>query len=302
MMLKKAICFVISTVLLSCSAKNESAKSRSDEGHVSNMTADSLNYKPFTIERSEIHPITSSVNDKTYHLDIKLPRSYHSAEENFPIVVLTDSDYSFPLVSSISRRIELEEFILVGISYSHGDDAAVSRTRDYTPTNSPNEPRGHSEESRLASGGADNYITFIQNDVIPYLQKKFRVDMDRRIFVGQSFGGLLASYMAVTRPDVFDYYLIGSPSLWYDEGCIYRFEEEYFTNRGDSLTTNLFFAIGEKETKSNMVTEMYDFVKKLESRNYKGLSMEAITLHEEDHLTVFPNFVTKGLIWALGKN
>ena len=87
------------------------------------------------------------------------------------------------------------------------------RTRDYTPSYSPNEPNGHSSESRKVSGHAKEYTAFLADQVIPLLQKHYRIDAGNKIFVGHSFGGLLGSYILVNRPEVFDHYIIGSPSF-----------------------------------------------------------------------------------------
>ncbi|WP_368668156.1 hypothetical protein [Aquimarina sp. RZ0] len=62
-------------------------------------------------------------------------------------------------------------------------------------------------------------MAFIKNDVFDFLKKTYKVDMIKKVFADHSFGGLLASYMLVTTSDLFDYYLAGSPSLWYDTIC-----------------------------------------------------------------------------------
>ena len=234
---------------------------------------------------------------------VKLPKSYSKTDKKFPVLILTDSDYSFPLVTSINRRLNVEEFILIGISHSKGEKNTISRTRDYTPTYSPNEPRGHSKEARLASGKADNFVTFIKNDVFQFLENNYKVDMTKKVFAGHSFGGLLASYMLVTTPDLFEYYLSGSPSLWYDNHCINKFEDEYSKMKAN-LKANIFMCIGaEEETKtgSKMVTEMLDFKERLLSRNYKDLNITSVIIPNENHQTVYPSFITKGIIWAFGK-
>ncbi|MEW7280418.1 alpha/beta hydrolase-fold protein [Aquimarina sp. 2201CG1-2-11] len=303
---KLLLIFLILFVTKSC--KDEKLKSKSLNKVSSNKNSEQSDnliteIKEYTLKGTEVHQITSTINQKIYDLYVKLPKSYSKTDKKFPILMLTDSDYSFPLVASINRRLNVEEFILIGISYSKGEKNTTSRTRDYTPTYSPNEPRGHSKEARLASGKADNFVAFIKNDVFKFLKKTYKVDMTKKVFAGHSFGGLLASYMLVTTPDLFDYYLAGSPSLWYDNYSINKFENEYFKTKSN-LKANVFMCIGADEeikTGSKMVSEMLDFKKRLLSRNYKDLNITSLIIPDEGHMTVYPSFITKGIIWAFEK-
>lgn len=295
----------IVTITISCGDKNRKNKTPDNPDSVEevNLTNEvTVNLKSFEIKGTEVHSLVSTINKKTYELYVQLPKSYSNSKKQYPVLILTDADYSFPLVASITRRINTEEFITVGISYSKEDTPEVSRTRDYTPTNSPNEPRGHSKESRLASGKADDFIAFIKNDVFPFLEKTYMVNMSKKVFAGHSFSGLLAGYILVTSPDLFEYYLAGSPSLWYDNYCINKFEEVY-SKAHTSMKANVFLCVGGKEdkNKSDMVAEMLDFEQRLLSGNYTGLKIKSIIIPDEDHLTVYPSFITKGILYAFGK-
>jgi predicted alpha/beta superfamily hydrolase len=221
--------------------------------------------------------------------------------------VLTDAGYAFPLVSSIYKRLywanKIEEFIIVGISYSKGEHFGISRTRDYTPTYSPNEPNYYSKEARLVSGQADNFINFMNQELFSFLQGNYRIDMNKKVFAGHSFGGLLANYIVVSKPEVFDFYLSGSPSLWYHNKSILKKEKEYSKTHTD-LKTNLFMCIGANEEikgKFPMVSDMFEFHNDLLSRNYKNLNIKSVSIPDEDHETVYPIFITKGILWVFGK-
>lgn len=295
---------LIAIIAISCNDRSRKNKSI-DSSHNPQETITNkeiVEPKSFEIKGTEVHSLKSTVNQKSYELYIKLPKSYSNSNKPYPILILTDSDYAFPLVTSITRRLNVEEFITVGISYSKEDKPTVSRTRDYTPTYSPNEPRGHSKEARLASGKADNFISFIKNDIFPFLEENYRIDNSKKVFAGHSFGGLLASYILVTTPNLFEYYLAGSPSLWYDNHCLNGFEDVYYKSH-KSMKANVFLCIGKEEEKlkPNMVAEMLAFEKRLLSRNYLGLNIQSTVISDEDHQTVYPSFITKGIIYAFGK-
>lgn len=50
----------------------------------------------------------------------------------------------------------------------------------------------------------------------------------------------------------------------------------------------------------DMVQDMRRFERLLKSRKYPGLRIESRVIADEDHLTVAPAIITRGLLWALG--
>jgi uncharacterized protein len=140
----------------------------------------------FSLPLSEVRTIHADSNKKDYELYIQLPASYAESNKNYPLVLVNDTRFAFPSASGAIQLMGgqvIQEAILVGISYSKGDDIGVSRTRDYTPTFSPMEKNGHTSASRLASGHAKEYVDFIADQVIPLMQKNYRVDSNNKIFL-----------------------------------------------------------------------------------------------------------------------
>lgn len=263
-------------------------------------------FSSFSIPQTEVRNIHSLSNGKNYELYIKLPASYEKTRDKYPLIVLNDSNYSFPIVASMARRMggkDIKNSIIVGISYSKGDNAGVSRTRDYTPTNSPNEPNGHSKESKKQSGHSDKYVKFLKTELLPFITEKYRIDSSRKIFVGHSFGGLLGAYILVTQPKLFDYYILGSPSFWYDKKVIFSLEEQY-SKKYEYMPANVIMITGELENsgRNKMVDHMNRFKEILLSRGYQGLSIKSMVLVNETHLSVFPALVSNGLRWAIPGN
>jgi uncharacterized protein len=260
--------------------------------------------RPFTLDNTEVIDFHAQANNKDYEIYVRLPDSYaKNPARKFPLVVLTDGYYAFPLLSAINWRMserhsEYQQAIVVGISYSKGDDINESRTRDFTPTRS--REQFNSDAAQAKSGGASRYLAFIGDELLPYVQSHYRVDSAKKIFAGHSFGGLLATYMLFTRPQLFDYYLIGSPSLWYDNKVMFRLESDYAATH-KNLAAKVFMATGaeEDEPAHGMVQNMFALEKALRSRRYPGLSLEVKSLPDEGHLSGYPAFITQGLLWAL---
>lgn len=256
-------------------------------------------YPPF--ETIHIH---AKSNNKDYELYVQLPKSYQDTQKSYPIIIVNDSSWGFPIANGAMTLMGgnvVQEAIVVGVSYAKGEDRTISRTRDYTPTYSPNEPNGHSSEARKVSGHAKEYTAFLAEQVIPLMQKKYRVDMTNKIFVGHSFGGLLGCYILVNRPDVFDHYIIGSPSLWYDNKVIFEMEKKY-AEKHNALNAHVMIYVDDNEgslTDQKMANNVREFEKVLRSRNYAGLRIQTEVIKGENHHSVFPGLVSKGLMAAI---
>jgi len=262
-------------------------------------------HRPYTLDRSEVIDFHAQANGRDYEIYVKLPESYAATPtKKFPLIVLTDGYYAFPLVSSINWRMSernqvYEQSIIVGISYSKGDDINKSRSRDFTPTFSPNE-KFNTKEAQAESGQANLYVQFIAQELLPYLLSHYSVDSTKKIYAGHSYGGLLGAYILFTQPNLFDYYLIGSPSLWYGNKVVFSFETEYAKTHKD-LKARVFMATGaeEDDPEHGMVKNMLALDKRLQARHYSQLQLTTQTISDEGHLSGYPAFITQGLLWAL---
>ena len=259
---------------------------------------------PFGYPPYKTISIHAKSNNKDYELYIQLPKSYSDTNSVYPIIIVNDTSWGFPITNGAMALMGgnvIKEAIVVGVSYSKGDDRTISRTRDYTPTYSPTEPNGHSSEARKVSGHAKEYTDFLADQVIPLLQKNYRVDAHNKVFVGHSFSGLLGCYILVNRPEVFDHYIIGSPSLWYDKKVIFKMEETYAKTHKSLKTNAMIFVDANDDSLNNkkMADEALAFEKQLRSRNYEGLKLRVEVIKGENHHSVFPGLLSKGLMAAL---
>ncbi len=263
-------------------------------------------HSEYRIGRTETLSIASTVNQQEYWLYIRLPRDYSSSKHAYPVVILQDTGFSFPIASGTVELMggrDIEDVILVGISYAKDISPQISRTRDFTPTYAPNEKGAHSIEAQKYSGKALDYIAFMEQDVIPLVAGIYRVNENEKVFVGHSFGGLLGAYILLVKPELFDKYILGSPSLWYDKGAIFRLEEE-FSKKNKSMNASVFMYIGEKESqssRSNMVQDLLKFERILKSRNYRGLEVNAYVLDDATHYSTFTLLLPDALKKALPK-
>lgn len=270
--------------------------------------------RPYVLPNTRVHPLPNTATGRKYEVWVDLPPSYFENDKPYPVVFATDSDYGFPLIRSLRRRIgakgrNVEDFVLVGLSYGVGEASMPSKRRDYTPTDpfarSGAKPAGVYDRDSTY-GQAAVYRDYIERDVFPLIAREYRVDMQRKVYVGHSFGGLFGTYVLLTKPDMFRSYILGSPSLWFDQRTMFDLEARYAETHRD-LPAHVLLSIGAYETRgsgprhldTDMIGDMHRFERTLKSRGYSGLRIESEVLADEDHLTGLPRTITHGLLWAL---
>lgn len=262
---------------------------------------------PYTLENTEVVSVSAKELKREYEVFVSFPESYKTSTKRYPVVFVADPNYAFPMARALAARVGahgkgLEEFILVGLSYAKGDTPDFSRRRDYTPGPALDPKYKSDMPGRDAVfGEAEGYRRFIADSVFPLIGKRYRADMDRKIFIGHSYGSLLGLHVLLTEPSMFSHYVLGSPSLWFGKRVMYEREQQYSATHKD-LKAKVFFAVGELETgkdKDDMVGDLKEFERLLKSRKYPGLQVQSKVLADEDHLSVAPLIMTRGLKWAL---
>ncbi|AVR94847.1 alpha/beta hydrolase [Pseudoduganella armeniaca] len=268
---------------------------------------------PYVLEGTEVRSIRAQALQRDYQIYVSLPPSYAKSGRSYPVVFVTDAPYAFPVTRAIGLRAgrggkSIEEFILVGLSYARGDSAEYSRRRDYTPTPTADSTLVSDMPGREPKfGEAAGYRRFIADEVFPFVAKHYRADMARKTFVGHSYGSLLGLDMLLSEPEMFDNYVLGSPSLWFNKRVMFEREKTYAASHKD-LRANVFFAVGSYEAvrhgarfnkDEDMVRDLRNFTAALKSRNYPNLNVTSVVVPDEDHLTIAPIVITRGLRWAL---
>jgi len=86
----------------------------------------------------------------------------------------------------------------------------IDRVKDFTPTHLDN---------WSTSGGADNFLRFIKEELIPHVNKSYPVNGDNN-FWGHSLGGMFITYAMLKEPALFKSYIAVDPSMWWDKGLV----------------------------------------------------------------------------------
>ncbi|MEW6995748.1 alpha/beta hydrolase [Colwelliaceae bacterium MEBiC 14330] len=252
------------------------------------------NTNTFEIPRSNVIEVKDPNSGRVYPLFIKLPRSYNSREDkSYPVIYLTDAWYSFQIVSGATRfpmnTGKMKEAIIVGISYSKDSKGPSSRIRDYT----------HAEDSswKFQTGKAKEHSIFIEKSVFPFIEKNYRVN-ESRTFVGNSLGGLFGAYILFTQPDMFNNYVLGSPSVWFKDNDILKIKTKPNLNKH-----KVFIAVGANETierdspKNDLVKGAKELKLKLSAELFPNTKVKLLTIQDANHETAFPTTAIQGLYW-----
>lgn len=143
--------------------------------------------------------LRSTANNHLYHIYVRLPEGYEQRpNERFPVVYLLDGDSAFPLFAPqhlfMTYDDKIPEAIVVGIAYGSFAKPINRRHIDFMPP---------AKGVVAADAGAVSFHDFLERELLPRVESRFRADSARRILVGQSRGGAMVLYSAFARPDVF---------------------------------------------------------------------------------------------------
>ena len=219
--------------------------------------------------------IKSSVLGEDRVILVRTPPGYATSNVKYPVLYMTDGDAHIGHTSStidfLVRNGRISDMIVVGIPNT-------DRTRDLTPTKAT----GPNAAQFPTAGGADAFLKFIETELIPEIEKTYRVQ-PYRILAGHSFGGLFAVHTLITRPELFNSYIAVSPSLqWSDEATLKR-AEEFFKTRKE-LRVTLFTAIGNEP--GDIGKDFVAFKELLSKTKIKGFEWQAEQMLDEDHGSV----------------
>lgn len=257
--------------------------------------------KPYQLPGIFQFDFVSKVNHQPYRLMIALPFGYSATDTiRYPVVYILDGDPNLPLAALIQSNMtydgEVPNMILVGIGYQADNfmQTVPYRTLDYTPTR---DDRADSEMTahhhvNMVSGGADNFIRVMEEEIIPFVRLHYKANGDRAL-AGHSFGGLFAAYVLFTHPELFQRYLISSPSLDWDNHVIQNMEARYAEGH-TSLMSRVFISAGGAEPES-MVPDVRALAAMLAGRHYRGLVVTERIFEDETHLSVIPFAISRGL-------
>lgn len=239
----------------------------------------------------ETRNIISHSIDDTFKVHIKLPDNYFTVQKTYPVLYMLDGDLTFPIALSTLQYLEygdhIPQMIVVAIGYGSLDwQTGNNRSRDYTIISTPERPY---------QGGAQDFRMFIEEELIPGIEKEFRVDKNDRIIMGHSLGGQFVLYSFLTKPELFSKYIASSPFIYRVKDLLLKMLE---TNRVNirSNSGKLFISVGGEESKIEYLTPINELAQKImvAAENKDKITLKVF--ENGGHFSVPGQALTYGLI------
>ncbi|RUT71599.1 alpha/beta hydrolase [Flavobacterium cupreum] len=241
--------------------------------------------KPFVL--GVIEEIQSKELGENRILNIYLPEGYKAEEATkYPVIYLLDgsADEDFIHIAGLVQFNSFEwinqvpKSIVVGI-------ATVDRRRDFTfPTSI------EKDQKRFASSGhSDKFIAFIEKELQPFIDKKYKTTASKTI-MGQSLGGLLETEILLKKPTLFNHYVIVSPSIWWNNGSILRQDSPIF-QQNFMQETAVYIAVGKEGLTPTEIPRVMEvdanlLAEKIKTSKSKNIKVFFDYLPQENHGTI----------------
>lgn len=159
------------------------------------------------IKIGHIDSLKSDILKENRKIIVHLPDSYNESSDKYPVLYRLDGNVELMMetVSIVDRLTYGDEIapemIIVAIENTN-------RARDMWPTNTMYYPE-------TEKAGAKDFLEFIENELIPFIDKKYQTNQNR-ILCGQSLSGVLTLYTFLSKPKLFNSYIVSSGAF---PGC-----------------------------------------------------------------------------------
>lgn len=248
---------------------------------VTSAQDDEPTIEPITLPNSAVLHMDSAQFEEDFVIWVALPDAYATTDNAYPVLYVLDPQVTFGTVVDVSRLGAfvgaLPETIVVGIGYQPDDvvnGIGELRIRDFIT-----EP--------------ENFLGFVQDDVIPMIESNYRVDPNDKGLMGWSAGASFVLYTMFSEPTLFQRYISLSPILQEVDGNSIRQLEQEFFDSETALNANLFLAVGGLER--NALAIFDDFVDTLDGRNYPNLYMVSAIIEDVSHTSVIAGAIAVAL-------
>ena len=247
--------------------------------------------KPFIL--GNIEEIQSKELNEKRILNIYFPEGYDENDSTrYPVIYLLDgsADEDFIHVVGLVQFNTFEwinqipKSIVVGI-------ANVDRRRDFTfPTTIPED-----RKNSPTSGYSEKFISFIENELQPFIATKYKTNDDKTI-IGQSLGGLFATEVLLKHPTLFNRYIIVSPSLWCDNGSLLNVHSDLLAENFRQ-PTDIYIGVGKEGLTPTKIPRVMDVDANLLAEKINGAKNKSVRVYfdylpEENHGTILHQAVS----------
>jgi len=229
----------------------------------------------------------SNILNENRTINIFLPNNYQANDTvTYPVIYVLDGgmEEDFFHIAGIVRFntqpwiARFPNSIVVGIEGN-------TRKRDFTfavPNVDFLEKEGFQKSSFPTYGGSEKYMGFLKDELLPHISKNYRVNKERTV-IGESLAGLFSAEILLKQPDLFDNYIIVSPSLWWGQQELLKNTEKLLdANLGKKV--RVYLGVPNREEDIRMYQDAEAFYKVI--GHHKRMDVIFDYMPEELHSTV----------------
>lgn len=279
---------------------------------------DVIEAKPVILPKAEYFDLRSTTGIN-YRIFVAAP-SDSIPDAGLPVIYLTDGNTNFPIVLGAAQRQVRDTLpcVVVGIGYASDDQKEIrqSRSFDLTPPTSKEWAMANAKPfADLKTGGHEQFVTFIEKELKPIIERNYKIDRKRQSLFGHSFGGLFTLHVLFTRPDLFQTYVAASPSIWWNDRSILQEQNSFLErHRKDGVTARLLLTVGELEQSAvaahskvpvpnvppgRAIESMKEMKAALSAANIPNFRVESRVFPEEGHGSVILPAASRGVRFIL---
>ncbi|MDH4617820.1 alpha/beta hydrolase-fold protein [Brevibacillus sp. AY1] len=253
----------------------------------------------FEIPNTYHHSMRAKRSGREYRISISVPPDPPPAN-GYPVLYVLDGNAVFGSMAEAMRLQGrkphgIEPQVIVGIGYD-ADVPMVTDARfyDYTEEADASElPERRDHSAWPKTGGIEEFIAFIEEDLKPTVERFCSIDQKRQGLFGHSLGGYFALYVLFTRPEAFQTYIVGSPSIWWKGHSLLQKwpAVEQRLQKGE-LHAALLITIGEEE-RVDMVADAEELYTRMLPYQGDHFHVSFRKMEREGHISVLHPMISE---------
>ncbi len=236
------------------------------------------------LPNTHVHELHDPITDRKYKIWVDQPLSLENNQKKWPVIFVANVEYAFPIIRSVQSRLKengekIGDFILVGIP---GRQSKMPNAK--TRSKHPHNLFGEEEKgpgAYIAEFILPDLRRNITQQILPFVARNYPADMNHKIYLGYAFGCLLGTSILLSKPWIFDKYILSSPSHWLDQNIITELENQYAQKYQDLPATVMIYEMSNPSSHPNSggynlldaLPNMANLKLQLELRNYPRLKI-----------------------------
>ena len=247
---------------------------------------------PVTLPDSSCHDLCNATNKRNYRIFVGGIRHGQVEAAPRPLVFVLDGNWLFASVYEYLRTLSIfdpsiGDPVIVGIGYPTDDTGTLLRLRKRDLEPKPDN-----------ISNVRQFLTFITDDVLTFLQSELDIVPGKKILAGHSMGGSFALFAMGTEKAGIDGYLASSPPIL---GTVMEEIDQHVRNIAITKEVKLFCSLGADESVKfpHISTGFPLLMEALEQFAPENLRYRHVIFEDENHSSVTHAALSRGLRYLL---